>query len=175
MRRLILALTLAALWSAGSSWAQLPGKNDAGVSIGHVHLVVPDLDASKKLWVALGATPVKFGEGEIMRFPGILVFLRKGDPTGPSVGSVVNHIGFHVPNVQESVKKWNAAGVKTEPGTRPTQAYVVTPEGLRIEILEDAEMKVPIASDHIHFYVAESAIPEIQAWYAKTFGAQPGK
>ena len=36
-------------------------------------------------------------------------------------------------------------------------------------------MKEPIASHHIHFFVAEAAIPEIKAWYAKTFGAKPGK
>ena len=112
MKRLLSMLSLAALLPFCASWAQLPAPNQAGVSIGHVHLVVPDLDASKKFWVALGATPTKLGETDVMKFPGILVLLRKGDPTGPSVGSAVNHIGFHVPNVQESVKKWNAAGVK---------------------------------------------------------------
>ena len=36
-------------------------------------------------------------------------------------------------------------------------------------------MKVPIAMHHIHFWVAESTVPEIKAWYAKMFGAKPGK
>jgi catechol 2,3-dioxygenase-like lactoylglutathione lyase family enzyme len=33
---------------------------------------------------------------------------------------------------------------------------------------------VPIKHHHVHFYVPEQSIPEIQAWYAKTFGARPG-
>ena len=175
MKSLISILTVAALYPILAAQAQLPPPNEAGVSIGHIHLVVRDIEANKKVFVAMGGKLTKFGDNEIVKFPGILIFFRQGDPTGPSVGSVVNHFGFHVPNVQESVKKWNAAGVKTEPGARPTQAYVVTPDGVRIEILEDADLKVPIVSDHIHFYVAESAIPEIQSWYAKTFGARPGK
>jgi len=45
---------------------------------------------------------------------------------------------------------------------------------LRIEILEDKNQKFPIRHHHVHFNVPESAIPQIQAWYAKTFGAKPG-
>ena len=88
----------------------------------------------------------------------------------------MNHIGFLVPNTQESIAKWKAAGLKAEPGApgRTDQGFVTTPEGVRIEILEDKAQAVPIRSHHIHFNVAESAIPEIQAWYAKTFGAKPG-
>jgi len=46
--------------------------------------------------------------------------------------------------------------------------------GRLIEILEDKNQKVPIQHHHIHFWVPESAIPQIQAWYAKYFGAKPG-
>jgi catechol 2,3-dioxygenase-like lactoylglutathione lyase family enzyme len=51
---------------------------------------------------------------------------------------------------------------------------VTTPDGLRIEILEDKTQAVPIRHHHIHFYVPEDQIPKIQAWYAKFFGAKPG-
>ena len=104
----------------------------------------------------------------------MLVLLRQQDPTGPSVSSVVNHIGFLVPNVAQSMEKWKTAGLKTEDG-RPGQGFVTTPDGLRIEILEDATMTVPIKMHHVHLFVDEAAIPEVQAWYAKTFGAKPGK
>jgi len=50
----------------------------------------------------------------------------------------------------------------------------VTPDELRIEILEDKNQKFPIQNHHVHFFVQESEIPKIQAWYAKTFGAKPG-
>jgi hypothetical protein len=62
-----------------------------------------------------------------------------------------------------------------EPGNnnRLDQAYVTTPDGLRIEILEDKTQNVPTRHEHVHFFVPEAAIPQIQAWYAKTFGAKP--
>jgi catechol 2,3-dioxygenase-like lactoylglutathione lyase family enzyme len=156
--------------------AQLSPPNEVGVTMGHVHLVVQDLDAGKKFWMAMGATPTKLGANEVLKFPGALIFLRKGDPFGGSVGSIVNHIGFYVANIQESVAKWKAAGLKVEPGQRAGQVYVTTPDDLvRIEILENTSLPLPIAFDHIHFWVAEPAVSEIQAWYAKVFGAKPGK
>jgi catechol-2,3-dioxygenase len=40
--------------------AQLPPPNAAGVSMGHLHLNVKDIDESKKFWVdQLGGTPTK--------------------------------------------------------------------------------------------------------------------
>jgi len=51
----------------------------------------------------------------------------------------------------------------------------MTGEGLKVEILENKSQTIPIQHHHVHFYVAESVIPEMQAWYAKHFGAKPGK
>jgi len=65
--------------------------------------------------------------------------------------------------------------VTVEPGGngRLDQAFVTTPDGLRIEILEDKNQTIPIRHHHIHYYVPEAEIPKIQAWYAKEFGAKP--
>jgi catechol 2,3-dioxygenase-like lactoylglutathione lyase family enzyme len=57
---------------------------------------------------------------------------------------------------------------------RLDQAFVTTPDGLKFELLEDKNQKVPIRSHDVHFYVAESAIPDMQVWYGKFFGAKPG-
>jgi catechol 2,3-dioxygenase-like lactoylglutathione lyase family enzyme len=54
------------------------------------------------------------------------------------------------------------------------QAYVVTPDGVRIEILEDKAQSMPIRNEHVHFFIPESEVPKAQAWYAKTFGGKPG-
>jgi catechol 2,3-dioxygenase-like lactoylglutathione lyase family enzyme len=68
--------------------------NAAGVSMGHLHLNVKDIEESKKFWVdQLGATTVKLGNSEVMKIPGVLVFLKKAEPAGGADGSVVNHIG----------------------------------------------------------------------------------
>jgi len=53
---------------------------------------------------------------------------------------------------------------------------VTTPDDLvRIEILENTSLTVPISFDHIHFWVTEPSIVEMQSWYAKMFGATPTK
>jgi catechol 2,3-dioxygenase-like lactoylglutathione lyase family enzyme len=115
-----------------------------------------------------------------VRFPGVVVFLHLREmgtpPTGGTDGSVVNHVGFVVQNVQDVVGKWKAAGVPVQPGNhgRADQAWVTTTDGLRVEILEDKTQTVPIRHEHVHLYLPEAVIPQAQAWYVKHFGAKPG-
>ncbi len=180
MKKIILALSTILLLSAGTAGAQAFQPNQAGVTMGHWHLNTRDVEANKKIFVAMGGTYAKPGNFEIVRFPGVQVILHLGPgappPTGGTVGSIVNHVGFTVQNVQQSVAKWKAAGVPVLAGNngRTDQAFVETPDGLRIEILEDKNQKFPIQHHHVHFNVPESVIPQIQAWYAKTFGAKAG-
>src|SRR5207245_739497 len=140
---------------------------------GHWHLNVRDVETNTKFFVALGGTALKDQPG-VVEFRDVVVRLRQQEPTGGSVGTVVNHVGFLVPNVQQSMAKWKAAGLKTEAGNRPEQGFVYNPEDLKIEILEDKTQTVPIRNHHVHFYVSEASITEMQAWYVKTFGAKPG-
>ena len=172
MKRLILTLSLAVLLPLTAAWAVAPAPNAAGVSNGHLHLNVRDVDANMKFFAAMGGAPT--AEAGVLEFPDVVIRLRKQDPTGPSAGSVVNHVGFLVPNVPAYMAKLKAANLKTEAGNRPEQGFVYSPDDLKIEILEDKSMTVPIRNQHVHFYVSEASIPEIQAWYAKTFGAKPG-
>jgi catechol 2,3-dioxygenase-like lactoylglutathione lyase family enzyme len=158
---------------AVSAPAQLLAPNAAGVSMGHIHLTVRDIDANKSFFTILGGTPVSNGPLQLIEFPGMYVMLRKGEPSGGSVGSTVNHFGFQVRSMKDWLPKWQAAGLKMEPITRPTQVYLLTPDDVRVEILEEPSLSTPIASHHIHF--ATQDIPGMQAWYAKTFGAVPGK
>jgi catechol 2,3-dioxygenase-like lactoylglutathione lyase family enzyme len=180
MTRLITTLWLALNLAVATAWAQPLPFNDAGVTMGHWHLNSSDVEASKKMFVAMGGIAMKPGDFELVQFPGVIVnlHLRPGNPpsTGPTVGTVINHAGFIVQNVPESVAKWKAAGVPVLPGNnnRLDQAYVVTADGLRIEILENKKQQYPIMHEHVHFYLPESAIAQSQAWYAKIFGAKPG-
>ena len=57
---------------------------------------------------------------------------------------------------------------------RSDQAYVVTPDGVRMEILEDKTQSVPIRNEHIHLSLTAAEVPKAQAWYAKTFGGKAG-
>ena len=187
MRTIIGALWLASNLAAGAAWAQPFPPNEAGVTMGHWHLNSRDVEATKKIFVGMGGTALKPGFFEIVRFPGVVVNLHLRQPapsTGGTIGSVVDHVGFTVQNVQEVVAKWKAAGVPVQPGNlvanqpfptnRTDQAFVITPDGLKIEILENKNQKFPIQHEHVHFYVEEAAIPQIHAWYVKTFGAKAG-
>jgi len=178
------ALALLAMLPTTTAWAQLADPGNVGVAMGHVHLAVQDIEATKKFWIAVGGTPAsKLGANEVVKFPGVLILIRKAmDPPAGTVGSVVNHIGFLVPNVAATRAKWQAAGLMMEPPNpaNAKQIYVHTPDDLvRIEILEDAMQTEPIKFHHVHFFVADAggtnSVLAMQAWYAKTFGAKPGK
>src|SRR2546430_10616407 len=76
---------------------QLGGANDSGVLIGHIHLFSKDPDAQKKIWVeAFDAQPAKTGTLEILRLPGVFIIINKGEPSGGSVGTTADHVGFSV-------------------------------------------------------------------------------
>jgi len=170
---LAFAFTIAAT-AAGAQPVAYP-PNEMGVNMGHWHLNSKDVEVNKKFFVALGGRVIKRGDNEVVLFPGVVVFLTRGQgavPTGGTAGTVVNHVGFLVRNVQESLAKWKAAGIVPEPSAsgRPDQAYINTPDGLRIEILEDKNQPWPIRNEHIHFSATESEIPKMQAWYGKEFG-----
>jgi len=178
------ALGLLAILPTTTARAQLADPGSVGVAMGHVHLAVQDIEATKKFWIAVGGTPAsKLGANEVVKFPGVLILIRKAmDPPAGTVGSVVNHIGFLVPNVAATRAKWQAAGLMMEPPNpaNAKQIYVHTPDDLvRIEILEDAMQTEPIKFHHVHFFVADAggtnSVLAMQAWYAKTFGAKPGK
>jgi catechol 2,3-dioxygenase-like lactoylglutathione lyase family enzyme len=171
-----LAIVLASALTAGSAAAQPAPFNETGVTMGHWHMASSpaNVEANKKIFLAMGGKLYMPGGAPLMMFPDLYINLNLGGGTGNggSQGSVVNHVGFTVPSVQEAVAKWKAAGVAVLPGGngRTDQAYVETPDGLRIEILEDKTQSTPIRNEHIHFRVPEAEIPKMQAWYAKTFG-----
>jgi len=185
MKRIVLCTFAASIMAAGPALAQREPFNEAGVTMGHWHMNSQNVEANKKIFIAVGGKAIKPGAFEIVNFPGVSIFLHQAPlappPTGGTAGSVINHVGLLVPNVQEAVARWKAAGVPVEFGKdvlmgkeRTDQAWITTVDGLRVEILEDKSQTVPVKHHHVHFYVPESTIPGIQAWYGKHFGAKPG-
>jgi catechol 2,3-dioxygenase-like lactoylglutathione lyase family enzyme len=180
--KILISAILFVTVAAGTACAQPFQPNEAGVTMGHWHLNSKDVQANKKIFVAMGGVPNGAGERlQKVTFPGVVVNVNLGEDrppaTGGTQGTVINHVGFTVPNVQEAIARWRAAGVSVLPGgnNRTDQAYVETPDGLRIEILENKSQKFPIQHEHVHFRMLETAIPQSQAWYAKIFGAKIGK
>jgi catechol 2,3-dioxygenase-like lactoylglutathione lyase family enzyme len=154
--------------------------NEAGVSMGQWCTIVRDVDATKQFWSFFGATVVKVDGTDAMKMHGVLVVLRKGEPSGGSTGSTVDHVGVRLPNGAAFVAKLKAAGVKTDPDAGvQREGYqglgwgnVYSPDGLKVEILGDDNLSLPITGDHIHFSFLTSVVPDVQEWYAKTFSAQ---
>lgn len=197
MRELVSLLGLILVWPLGAAWAQLAPPNAMGVSMGQLYYRVREVAANKKFWTDLGGTPAMLGTTEAVKFPGVIVLLTEGQSSGGTEGSVLNHVGFRVPNVPQSMARMQALGYKVEPSTDSpaTVGNVFTPEGERIELLQDmsqnliftldpgyegrlaqrSKMTVPIELHHVHFYVPESSVPEIKAWYVRVFGALPGR
>jgi catechol 2,3-dioxygenase-like lactoylglutathione lyase family enzyme len=177
MNRTFLALGLIAGMLTGAATprlhAQLAAPGASGVAMGHLHLGVKDLDAQKKFWAALGGTRVQNGALALIQLPGTFIMLRQATPTGGTAGSTINHVGFLVKDIAPWIAKWQAAGLTMEPQARPTQVYLIGPDEVRVEILEDKTIDVPLKMHHAHYYIASPL--ETQAWYARTFGVVPGK
>lgn len=152
--------------------AQLAAPNNLGVTMGHLHLNAKDPAAQKSFWVDyVGATPAKLGPLDVYRLPGVIVFVNKAEPTGGTEGSVVNHIGLKVRDLKAYVAKAAAANVKIV-AQSATQAMLLAPDDIRVELTLDAGSSTPVAMHHIHFYVPD--IDAAKKWYASVFGAIPG-
>jgi catechol 2,3-dioxygenase-like lactoylglutathione lyase family enzyme len=157
-----------------SVFAQLAAGNEKGVTMGHIHLLVSNIEVDKKLWVdALGAKIVKAGPLELYEFPGVQVALRKGTPSGGNQGTVIDHLGFKVKDLDATKAKLAAGGatiLSENPGAR--QMFVLFPDAVKIEFTEDKSLTQPVVHHHIHF--ATPQIEEQRAWYERTFGAKLG-
>jgi catechol 2,3-dioxygenase-like lactoylglutathione lyase family enzyme len=169
-------LTLLAV-GAGSIFAQLAPPNEMGVSIGHIHMILGDPEAQKKIWVGtLGAQVTSAGSLEMLKFPGVFIVLQKARaaPADGSDGSSTNHFGFLVKSYAETKKKLEDAGLTFSMDNAQTkQIIAVFPEKVRVEFTEDPSLSVPIKFHHIH-EAAENQ-EAVRDWYVKTFGATAGK
>jgi len=165
------------LLSAGipTLFAQLAPPNDAGVSIGHIHLMVTDPEAHKKLWTGLlGAEVTHAGTLEMLKLPGVFIIAGKArGPVAGSEGSAVPHFGFLVKSFSEMRAKLAAAGLPLT-NENPTNRQVMAhfPDDILVEFTEDASLNMPVKFHHIHIGTPEGE--RGRDWYAKTFGARPG-
>ena len=190
MSRFLTASVLLLL-SFGTASAQITA--DGPVVYGHHHLAVSNIDATKKFWVdTLGGTATTFTSGtQAIRFPGVFILMRAQAPKGGSKGSTVNHLGFSVPDLAKTLEKVRSGGYKIvtrEEAVSPREivndiavmtsgtsiAFVMAPDDVKVELVETKTQTTPIALHHVHFFGTQPA--EMQAWYAKVFGAaaRPG-
>ena len=173
MRLLLTAIALLTLVSPAN--AQLAVPNAAGLTYGHVHLNVTDVELHKQLWVEhFGGVVTQKGSLIAVRLAGFLVALSAREPTGPSQGTVMDHFGFKVRNMEKFLAKWRAAGYEVDsefPGSEgQANAYVTMPDGARVELQEDQMLQVEVSGYHIHFRTPE--YEELLDWYLDVFGLE---
>src|SRR5258708_7519846 len=84
------ALLFASTLAAGGAAAQPAPFNDIGVTMGHWHLISKDVEANKKLFLAMSGKLFMPGGNPLMMFPGIFINLNLGTEKGDggSQGSV---------------------------------------------------------------------------------------
>jgi catechol 2,3-dioxygenase-like lactoylglutathione lyase family enzyme len=160
------------------------------VVYGHHHFNTTDMAAQKAFFVdTLGGTAAKIGTNgiEVIQFPNVFLFFRPMQaPTGGTIGSTVNHVGFSVPDLRPMVARLKERGYEmiTSASVAPTVkvtddiaaaspttniAFVLGPENVKVELVEVKAQGSPIQLHHVHFFGERHT--EMQAWYAKTFGA----
>ena len=157
------------LMSAAPVRAQLPAPNAAGVSAGHMHMMVRDPDAHKKIWVdVLGAQVVTAGSLELLKLPGIFLVLGKAEPAEGSEGSVVDHFAFRAKDLRAVKAKLTAAGVPVT-GDDAAEIVAMFPDKVKVEFYAAPTISVPLEHFHVHFYATDT--DALRAWYVKHFGA----
>jgi catechol 2,3-dioxygenase-like lactoylglutathione lyase family enzyme len=178
MRRRLLQFvaSIALVTLARPAAAQLAFMNDSGVAFGHVHLTVRDIEVHKKIWVEhFGGVLVQKGPLTAIKLPGMLVALRQGEPTGGSQGTVMDHFGFKVRNTAAFADAWRAAGFEVQSQFTGTEgfpnAYLMAPDGVRIELQQDETLPVKASAYHLHFFSPDRLA--LRDWYVQTFNAVP--
>lgn len=109
----------------------------------HIHLRVPDPDGSLKWYVDnFGGERTKLkGRLDAVKYanPQVWLVIEKGDDAAPSLGRVIDHLGWAVTNVDAKIGDLASKGLKTvEPrAVRNLRiAFVEGPGGVRIELVQ---------------------------------------
>jgi len=173
-------------------FAQLDAAHDAAVAYGHHHINTTDVDAQRRFWVeGLGGRVVGLGEAqrEVIAFPNVLVLFSEREHTGGTRESVVNHVGFETRDIETDVQRLIAMGypmisreelpavyevtdgIARRPGGN-TIAYVLGPDDLKVELIENTSIEHPIQMHHIHWAHPEGEA--MQQWYFEHFGGELG-
>jgi catechol 2,3-dioxygenase-like lactoylglutathione lyase family enzyme len=169
--RAIAISATALLLSAPSAFAQSDFRN----MIDHIHLAVPD-QAQAVDWYAKHFSGQKTAEGpERLMFGETRIIFQRNATAKPSMGSVIDHVGFSVPDLDATMKALEADGAKVVTPARDVPglfklAFVEDPWGVRLEIVQDA---AKLGVHHIHLRAPDPGAA--LKWYADAVGGTIGR
>jgi catechol 2,3-dioxygenase-like lactoylglutathione lyase family enzyme len=161
-----------------STYAQLAAPNAAGISMGHVHLNVKDVEVQKRLWTEhFGAVPLKREGLNGVKLPGVLILFTQRESSGGSEGTVMDHVGLKVRNLAGALQRWREAGYLVQREFKGTEgfpnAYLIGPDEVKIELQEDTALPVQAIGYHLHYILGDYV--KLRDWYADTFSLVSGK
>ena len=143
--------------------------------IDHIHLSVPDR-AEAVAWYQrhFGGETMTEGPYRLLVGETRLIF-RMDENALPSAGSVLDHIGFSVADLDVSLKELEAAGARITTPARDVPglfklAFIEDPWGTRVEVVQDQEKR---GLHHVHLRGPDPAAT--LAWYREQFGGNVGK
>ncbi len=186
-------LTLVVVLGAGgaaTARAQSDWASEGPIVHGHHHFNITDRAAQERFWGdALGGTRTTFAGSEIFKFLNALVFLTEQAPSGGTIGSIINHVGFWVPDASATLTGLRDAGypliterelpdadvqdgVYCPVGGTYCLGYVLGPDDIKVEIMGNRTQSMPIQHHHIHFNTPD--VDSLRAWYVEMFDAVPG-
>ncbi|MFS8607618.1 MAG: VOC family protein [Gammaproteobacteria bacterium] len=150
--------------------AQVLPFNEAGVTMGHHHLLVSDVEAQKRIWVdVLGGEPSGNPPLLFVKFPGVLLILTNGNGVGGTQGSALEHIAFDVRDIAGVRAALAAAGVPISSSSE--SRFVATmPGGVEVHFHSAPSLEAPIAHRSVAF---ASTDPDAQReWWERVLGAR---
>jgi len=169
----------ASLWLAlfGIACLQTSAAAQTGFAnmVDHIHLAAPDPEKAV-VWYQkhFDGKPTKEGTERLM-FGETRMIFQKNDRPEPSSGSVLDHIGFSVTDLDAALKIFQADAVKIVQPARDVAglfklAFIEDPWGTRIEVVQDPEK---LGLHHVHLRSPDPA--GMLAWYVNKFGGSLSK
>jgi len=166
--RLFACLLVLVVGVAGRAFAQTAPYD-------HVHLTAPDPAKAMDWYMKyMGATKAAVGDNRVA-FGSTLFVFRQAADAAPSVGSVIDHIGFSFADLDAKMQAWQAAGIKVVTPLRDVAglfklAFIEDPWGVKIEVVQDPETP---GFHHIHLRGTD---PEaLFQWMLTAFGGERTK
>lgn len=143
------------------------------ITLAYIQLNSANPDVAVAFWKdIIGTTTFSRGSLNGVSTLGIMIAITRNAPSGPSVGSVIDYLGFRVPDLQPYIDKLAKTSYKSSQPKSDSEVLMIDgPDGVQVELTADNSMYASLEFSHIHFHTAKP--DETQAWYAEHFGAKP--
>jgi catechol 2,3-dioxygenase-like lactoylglutathione lyase family enzyme len=167
-------LSVVVVFLAGA--APVSAQSGFANMVDHIHLAVPDQTKSVEWYRKhFGGQPMTAEAPERLMFGETRIIFQRNEAAKPSSGSVLDHVGFSVTDLDATMKSLEADGAKVVTPARDVAglfklAFIEDPWGVRLEVVQDA---AKLGLHHVHLRAPDPAAA--LAWYIDKFGGTAGR